>query len=235
MNEITPIEAAADPMVQMIERVLSSPDLPVERISAVLDMRERQMAKESEQAFNIAFADAMGEMPVVPRTGQNSHTRNKYSTLDDLIKTARPVLSRHGLSLNWETGKREGKIWVKATVRHSMGWSISTEDEAAPDAGKQMNALQGGGSTATYLKRYTGFAILGLASGEEVEDDGAAASETIDADQYRELRDLAERAGVDVAVICAAVKVDSFESIPASAVPSIKRKLNKTLETKGAQ
>ena len=38
-----------------------------------------------------------------------------------------------------------------------------------------MNALQGGGSTETYLKRYTGFSILGLSSGDEVED--APASE----------------------------------------------------------
>ena len=35
-----------------------------------------------------------------------------------------------------------------------------------------MNALQGGGSTETYLKRYTGFAILGVSSGDEADDDG---------------------------------------------------------------
>jgi hypothetical protein len=168
-----------DPLLQMLERVMLAPDLPIERINAILDIRERQMSKEAEQAFNIAFAAAMGEMPSVPRTGLNKHTRQKYSTLDDLIVTSRPVLSRHGLSLNWETGKREnGNIWVRAIVRHSQGYSISTEDEGAPDKGAQMNALQGGGSAKTYLKRYTGFALLGLASGDEVEDDGAATGST---------------------------------------------------------
>ena len=237
MNDLTPAEetAIADPMIAMIERVIASPDMPVDRIAAVLDLRERQLNKEAEQAFNVAFAAAMGEMPSVPRTGKNTHTKNSYSTLDDLIKTARPVLSSHGLSLNWETGKREnGNVWVRATVRHALGHSISTEDEAAPDNGKAMNHLQGGGSATTYLKRYTGFAILGLASGDEVEDDGAAI-ETIDADQYRELRDLAEQAGVDVSVICQACKVSSLEGLPASAVPSVKRKLNKTIDQKGAR
>jgi hypothetical protein len=61
-----------------------------------------------------------------------------------------------------------------------------------------MNVLQGGGSTETYLKRYTGFSILGLSSGDEVDDDGVGKpAETVSADQYKTLRDLIDDTGTD--------------------------------------
>lgn len=184
MNEVTKMEAprhevaehqAADPMLGLIERVIMSPEIPVDRITALMDIRERQMAKAAEQEFNAAFAAAMAEMPDVPKSGRNKHTGRTYPTLDDLVRTARPVLSRHGLSLNWQIGIEGEKILVRAIVRHSGGHFIETSDSARPDKSGSMNAIQGGGSTQTYLKRYTGFAILGLSSGDENEDDGDSA------------------------------------------------------------
>ena len=64
----------ADPMVSMIERVAMDPSLPVERLTALMDMRERQLNKEAEQVFNQAFAAAMAEMPDVPKSGKNNHS-----------------------------------------------------------------------------------------------------------------------------------------------------------------
>lgn len=201
MTELTKIEAQAlpaDPMVSMIERVAMDPNLPIERLTALMDMRERQMNKEAEQVFNKAFAAAMAEMPDVPRSGKNNHTRNRYSTLDDLIRTTRPVLARHGLSLNWQTSIEGNEIGVTAIVRHEMGHSISTRLTGPRDNGKAMNTLQGGGSTETYLKRYSGFSILGLSSGDETDDDGQGANTaTITAEQYVTLRDLIAETDTD--------------------------------------
>jgi hypothetical protein len=185
-----------DPMVSMIERVAMDPNLPIERLEALMDMRERQMNKEAEQVFNQAFAAAMGEMRDVPKSGKNNHSGQKYSTLDDLIRTTRPVLARHGLSLNWQTAINQNEISVTAIVRHAMGHSINTTQSGPRDNGKQMNTLQGGGSTETYLKRYSGFSILGLSSGDEIEDDGRNAdAKTVSAEQYIELRNLIEFTG----------------------------------------
>jgi hypothetical protein len=189
-----------DPMVSMIERVAMDPDLPIERLTALMDMRERQMDKEAEQVFNQAFAAAMAEMPDIPKSGKNTHSGQKYSTLDDLIRTTRPVLARHGLSLNWQTSVNGNEYAVTAIVRHAMGHSIQTTLSGARDSGKQMNALQGGGSTETYLKRYTGFGILGLSSGDESDDDGKSAGiKTVTSEQFVILRDLMEATGTDEA------------------------------------
>ena len=222
-----------DPMVSMIERVAMSPDLPIERLNALMDMRERQMNKEAEQVFNKAFAAAMAEMPDVPRTGENKHLKVFYSTLDDLIKATRPVLSRHGLSLNWQSAITGNDITVTAIVRHAQGHSIQTTLSGPRDTGRQMNALQGGGSTETYLKRYTGFAILGLSSGGEVDDDGQGAdAETISADQFVQIRDRADLAGVDHAKICAAAGVSELHMLLAKDFAPVMARLQKTIDAK---
>jgi len=210
-----------DPMVAMIERVAMSPDVPVDRLTALMDMRERPMTKEAEQAFNQAFSAAMAEMPSVPKNGLNKHTQQKYSTLDDLIITARPVLSRHGLSLNWQTAASGNEYSVTAIVRHALGHSITTTLTGPRDNGKQMNALQGGGSTETYLKRYTGFSLLGLSSGDAVDDDGASGEgPTIDSDQFIALKTLIDEAGADEDKFCEYLKVKGLEELTQKQYPA---------------
>lgn len=240
MNAITKHEATeallpADPMVSMIERVAMDPTLPVDRLTALMDMRERQMNKEDEQVFNQAFAAAMAEMPDVPKNGHNKHSGQKYATLDDLIRTTRPVLARHGLSLNWQTAATGNEYAVTAIVRHAMGHSIQTTLSGARDTGKQMNALQGGGSTETYLKRYTGFSILGLSSGDEVDDDGrgASASSTITSDQYIALRNKAGIAGVAEEVLCKAHGCFDLQQFPAKDYQTAMDRLDRNIASKG--
>lgn len=237
ITDQAPAEFVADPMVAMIERVAMSPDVPVDRLSALMDMRERQMAKEAEQQFNRAFAAAMAEMPNVPRSGKNKHLNTSYSTLDDLIKTVRPVLSRHGLSMNWQTSIDGPTINVTASVRHEAGHTISTTLSGPRDTGKQMNALQGGGSTETYLKRYSGFGILGLSSGDENDDDGRnlIGKDTINADQFVELTSLIEKAGVQDSIILTAYNLGALEEMPTASFDSAKRRLLKTIEQKGGK
>ena len=241
MNAIQKMDApqdqvqTIDPMVSMIERVAMDPQLPIERLNAVMDMRERQMNKEAEQVFNQAFAGAMAEMPDVPKGGKNKHSGQTYSTLDDLIRTTRPVLARHGLSLNWQTKVTGNEYSVTAIVRHAMGHNIQTTLAGSRDSGKQMNALQGGGSTETYLKRYTGFSILGLSSGDEVEDDGNSGgqtAETIDADQFIELRDLIEQAKIKEDVVCTAERINALHELPLSKFAHVKNQLVVTIKKK---
>jgi hypothetical protein len=232
MTEITKIAPPimpADPMVSMIERVAMDPNIPLDRMTALMDMRERQMNKEAEQVFNQAFAAAMAEMKDVPKNGKNNHSGQKYSTLDDLIRTTRPVLARHGLSLNWQTSIAANEISVTAIVRHAMGHSIRTTLTGPRDTGKQMNTLQGGGSTETYLKRYTGFSILGLSSGDEVEDDGLGAnSATVSAEQYTTLRNLIEETDTDETKFFLAYGAqDDLHLFPASKFQTAKSQLER--------
>lgn len=223
-------------MVSLIEKIALNPDLPIERLSSIMDMMERQMSMAAEQAFNKAFAIAMANMPDVPRSGLNKHTGNTYSTLDDLIRTSRPLLGAQGLTLNWDVVTTGDNFVVTAIVRHSDGHSITTSLEGKRDTGKQMTPLQGGGSTATYLKRYTGFSILGLASGDEVEDDGVSngksgskSGSSITETQYSELAALIEKAGITETVVCAAEKIGFLPELPANRFAWVRGQLEETI------
>ena len=241
MNAVTKTEPEemtlpADPMMQMIASVIDAPDLPIERLNALMDMQERQMNKQAEQAFNVAFAAAMGEMPDVPKSGHNKHSGQKYSTLDDLIRTTRPVLAQHGLSLNWQASSQDNMIGVTAIVRHAMGHSIKTTQQGPRDSGKQMNVLQGGGSTETYLKRYTGFSILGLSSGDEIDDDGVrAAGGTIGEDQIAAIESAIEAIGIDVDVILKAERLTVLHELPASKFDAVMKNLRITAGKRGVK
>ena len=95
-----------------------------------------------------------------------------------------------------------------------------------------MNALQGGGSTETYLKRYTGFSILGLSSGDEADDDGQGSDQTISADQYVALRNKAAEAGVDEVKICLAAGVSDLQQFPAKDFDAAMKRLDKNIAAK---
>lgn len=237
MTELTAIQhqdGHQDPMVQMIARVAMDANIPLDRLNALMDMRERQMDKQAEQNFNRAFAAAMAEMPSIPKNGKNNHSGQKYSTLNDLVAITRPILSRHGLSLNWQSAMDGNNITVTAIVRHADGHSISTTLSGARDTGKQMNVLQGGGSTETYLKRYSGFSILGLSSGDEIDNDGAGekAALAITAEQFVLLREKIEQAGIPEQVVCTAEKIDILPELPAARFAAVCAKLDITIKNK---
>lgn len=64
-------------------------------------------------------------------------------------------------------------VEVTATLTHSMGHSETTALRSSPDASGGKNGIQAIASATTYLKRHTGFALLGL---EGVDDDDGNAS-----------------------------------------------------------
>lgn len=239
MNEVTQIEAPentlpADPMMAMIERVMLAPDLPVERINAVMDVRERQMQKEAEIEFNQSFSEMMGEMPVIPRNGKSN--RNTYSTIDDIVQTTRPVLSKFGMALNWEvvTDLEKRIVTVTAVVRHKLGHTIRTTHQGGFDKSGD-NDNQKARSTETYLKRYSATSILGLATGEEFEDDGATnGTPTVTVDQFIQLRDKIEEAGVKEDLILTAYDALSIQEFPAGRFDSAMKKLQATINKKAA-
>jgi len=73
-----------------------------------------------------------------------------------------------------------------------------------------------------------------IAMQPDLPDDGrAAAGNTIDADQYRELRELIDKAGVAQDVVCQAAGVTMLELLPAKQFEAVKKRLHVTIQKKG--
>lgn len=231
MNEVAKIAGRSAPetvhaFAAQIERICMNPDIPLDRLEKMLDMKERLDAKTAEQAFNAAFAAASAEFPAIPMNGKG-HNQRPYALLKDIINLTRPVLSAHGLSLNWDVQTEGGVVRVTARLKHTGGHQETTQISLAPDTSGSKAAPQAVGSSQTYGQRYTAQAILGLSLGDDVDDDAETVKRgaTISADQFIALRDEMEELGADEAAFCKHLKIEALDFLPVARLPDARAAL----------
>lgn len=126
-----------------------------------------------------ALVKAQSEMPVVKRDGSAEiEDRNKsyqYTSLSELLISARPILSKHGLCVIQNGTERhvDGHIGIETTVMHESGQFLS--GEMMIPFTTERNAAQSAGAAVTYCRRYAFSSFLGITS-EEDTDAGRPAS-----------------------------------------------------------
>lgn len=126
---------------------------------------------ESIKELAAALAKCQGEMKNPPKSASNPFFKSKYATLDTIVDTIRPALAKYELSYIQSCSSDEQNISVTTLLMHSSGEWI----ESDPMTVKATKLdPQGAGSAITYARRYTLSAMLGVASEED--DDGNGAS-----------------------------------------------------------
>jgi hypothetical protein len=112
--------------------------------------------------FNLEF-----QTTKLVKDGKNEHLRNKYLTLDNILNTVRPILTKHGLVIV----QALAGDYLVTTIYHVSGQYIQTDMPFHPMSGnKGTNALQELGGGITYAKRYAISAMLGIST--DMDDDG---------------------------------------------------------------
>lgn len=244
MNEVTKMEPhsqevtahrEADPMVSMIERICMDPTADMQKLERMLELKERHEAQQAKAAFAEAFARASSAFPTIPLNGKG-HNQKPYATLKDITRLTRPVLAEHGLALTFSIDVGE-QVIVTAELMHEAGHSKSTSIALPRETSGSKNAVQAVGSSQTYGQRYTAQAILGLSLGDDTEDDGAGANAAtpVTEEQYRELQDLIERAGISDDVVCKAEKLTALHDLPSARFNAVKGRLETTIKNKAGQ
>lgn len=184
--------AAQSPMGMMLAAMSQGASL--EQVEKMMDLQDRWERKESEKAYNAAFAAFKAEAVriIKGRKVTDGPLRGKeYAELHDVVDAVTPALSRHGLSTAWKL-TRDEKDWleVTCTLKHVGGHSESVSMGGPPDAGGAKNALQARASTKSYLERYTLKAICGVAEGGD-DSDGNTPEPTVPLDLLAAARDAA--------------------------------------------
>lgn len=113
----------------------------------------------------------------VQATRINPHFRSKYFGLGDLLSQVKPTLAAYGLVILQVPYTSEERICVKTEILHGRSGQRFDFGELGIKA-TGLN-LQATGSALSYLKRYAIATIVGVASDDETEDDGNAASRPI--------------------------------------------------------
>ena len=127
----------------------------------------------SEQINELAAAlsKAQGEMQAAIKDKVNPFFKSSYADLGSVWDAARPVLSKHGLSV-MQTTELVGdgtKIVMVTTLAHASGQWMNSYLPLNP----AKSDSQGIGAAITYLRRYSLSAIVGVVCDDD--DDGETA------------------------------------------------------------
>jgi hypothetical protein len=166
--------AAPSNILDVIERTAANPNVDTGKLEKIIELQERILRYQAEQAFARDFIELQQALPVVDRNGEG-HNEVSYARLEDIITAVRPVLHQHGFSLAHRTEWAEGRARVIAILTHRDGHSRTSEFIAAPDTSGGKNAIQAHGSTMSYGRRYTTLDVLGIVT-RDADDDGETAT-----------------------------------------------------------
>ncbi len=120
--------------------------------------------------LNAAMVAALSELTNLTKDKTNPHFKSKFTSLDAILDSSRPVLARHGLALSQEPLFEGGMAGVVTRILH-VGGECRESKLLLP---LRDQTAQGVGSCLTYSRRYSAAAVLGIASDED--EDGHAAS-----------------------------------------------------------
>lgn len=150
----------------------------VERLARLAtDFMERQARTE----FFVSLHEAQAEMKRIGVDALNPQTRSKYATYSKLDGAIRPIYTKHGFSVSFNTAAapKDDSIMVRAYVTHRGGFMLEYEvpmpaDGKGAKGGDVMTKTHATGSAISYGQRYLLKMIFNVAVGE-TDDDGNGA------------------------------------------------------------
>lgn len=170
---LAPVEQA-----DIFERLLRDPEVSADKVERFMALWERGEAKKAEGAFNVAMSAAQSEMRPVAADADNPQTRSKYASYAALDKALRPVYTKHGFGLSFNTGETPSSdvvrvlCYVSHVAGHSREYHIDMPaDGKGAKGGDVMTKTHATGAAVAYGTRYLLKMIFNVAVGED-DDDG---------------------------------------------------------------
>ena len=181
-NEVV-IPQSSDPVtatIQMIERAAMNPDVDIDKMERLMNMQERMMDRNAETEFNQEMSIAQSEVGFINSDLENGQTHSKYASYVQMDRALRPVYTKHGfaLSFNTEATEKVEMVRVICYVTHKAGhtrtYSIDMPaDGKGAKGGDVMTKTHATGAASSYGMRYLLKLIFNVAIGEGDTDGNA--------------------------------------------------------------
>ena len=222
-------EAAA--LIGLIERAAADPNIDIERVERMYAMYERAAARNSKAAYISALSAMQPQLPIVGKRGSiNANEKDaagkptgrqvamtKYAKWEDVVEAIRPVMATHGFSISFRVSQpTPERIQVTGVLGHRDGHSEETSMSLPLDSSGAKNNVQGWGSSVSYGKRYTAFALLNIVARDEDNDGAGKGLDFITEEQEAELRDLIEAKQAEIPKFCAYFKIEKLGDLKSS-------------------
>ena len=232
-------------IIQMIERAARDPNVDIDKMERLFRMKLDMEARASKAAYLAALAALQPQLPVITKHGVinknekdesgkktgRQEAMTKYAKWEDVVEGITPKLAEHGFSLSFRVAQpTPDRIVVSAVLGHREGHTEETAISLPIDSTGAKNNVQGWGSSVSYGKRYTAFALLNIsARGEDDDGKAAGAPETITEEQAAALRTLMEKANIEEQIIFEHFKVAALTELTPAQFETATNKLNKKL------
>lgn len=221
MGEVAKIESMPVPVnesaavLSMIERLALDPNVKIETVEKMIDLQERILKRNAEQAFASDFAAMQCELPRIARNGQIDIKKDgrliqstKFAKLEDINDGIRPTLQKYGFGVSFSIEQAQGSITVTAKLLHKLGHSEKTSITLPIDNSGSKNSVQGNGSTVSYGKRYAMSALLNISTGDDLDGAEPESKRLLSDDQIDSLRLALDAAGMTEAQFCGHKKIN---------------------------
>src|ERR1044071_4091370 len=238
------LEAARPNFLELIEKVVSNPDISVEKMQALLDMQLQMEDRRAAAEFDAAMIRAQKEIEALnwDKKGDN----NRYVSYPKIEKMLRPVREKHGFTQSYdsEISPVPGQMIFCCDVSHEAGHTkryrlpMSIDGQGAKGGGV-MTGAQAVGNGTSYAMRYLDKMIWNIPMLVDKDDnDGGEPQKLVTAKQVSELKQLAKDTNTDIKKFCEHFKVESIEKLPTSkyadAVAAFNKKRARITETQAA-
>jgi hypothetical protein len=193
-KELAVIESTAITPMRLIE-LAADRGASIEQMQQLFELKLRVEADEAKKAFHEAFTAFKNEPIRITKDKENKQyskdgKKAMYASIENMVATVTPYLSKHGLSHNWEIDQSNG-IKVSCVLTHTLGHSKEVSVSGPADDSGAKNKLQQIKSTLTYLKVTTFESVCGLASeyGNLSDDGNGAGLGSLEEEDYVSLLD----------------------------------------------
>lgn len=215
------VQGDAASIMAVISRAASDPATDVDKLERLLGMYERITSRQAEQAYHDAMSAAQSEMRPIAADADNPQTKSKYASFLALDRALRPIYTKHGFSLSYDTGDGApaDHVRVVCKVSHRDGHTERPRIDMPADGkgakgGDVMTKTHATGAAMTYGQRYLLKMIFNIAV--EMDDDGnMAGAMRVTDEQVQHLLKLSDEVGADKRHFCEWLGVQSFAEIPA--------------------
>jgi len=180
------LQATVESGLTIFERMARDPSVDVDKLERLMQMHERATARFAEEQFNGAMTSAQTEMRQIATDAYNPQTKSKYATYAKLDSALRPLYTRHGFGLSFDTAESPlpQHVRVLCYVTHNQGHARTYKADIPADGkgakgGDVMTLTHAFGAATAYGMRYLLKMIFNVAIGEE-DRDGNMPRETAD-------------------------------------------------------
>jgi len=244
MNEVKPMAQAVQKIEQepinlldVIRNAASNPAVDVDKMERLMAMHERIVAKQAEADFNKAMRECQIEMGPIATDAANPQTKSKYASYPALDAALRPVYTKHGFNVTFDSGDatKPEDVRVVCLVGHDSGHTRTLHLDMPADGkgakgGDVMTKTHATGAGLTYGRRYLLLMAFNLVVGERDDDGNSAGGAIITAEQKDTIIELIKETNADTTKFLAYVGAPTVDEIPAkkykAAVAALEKKRN---------